>query len=31
MIGVGITAKQVMTLQEMRSRKIIEASQDVNG
>ncbi len=30
MIGVGITAKRVMTLQEMRSRKIIGASQDVN-
>ena len=29
-IGGGITVKRVMTLQEMRSRKIIEASKDVN-
>lgn len=30
MIGVGITCPQVMTLEEMRSGKIIKVSQDGN-
>ena len=30
MIGVSITAAQIMTLEEMRSVKIIGASQDRN-